>query len=372
MASPEIIDLESLLQPISDDSPTGSDAREDSSPTSKYQTIKTARHQARQAERQSVHDGNDSDAMEYWRQIESIAPQILKDQSKDLEVASWLAEALLRRHGISGLRDAFKLILGLVESFWDNLYPMPDEFGMETRVSCLAGLNGEGAEGVLIAPIRKVPLTAGDEPEPFGLWQYHQVNEINRIQDAAAKEAKLSSLGYNMDDIQNAVNSSSETFYVNLRDDIEECISSYKKAGALLDEHCGIADAPSIKNITSVLEECLSAINHIAAHKFPTVIETEESGDAEEGDAGANDSPAQKTTAARGPIATREDAFKQMLEIAEFFKKHEPHSPISYVLQKAVKWGGMSLGELIAELIPDSSSRERFSELTGVKNEDQT
>src|SRR5690606_35970383 len=70
-------------------------------------------------------------------------------------------------------------------------------------------------------------------------------------------------------------------------------------------------------------------------------------------------------------INSREAAFKQLTEIAEFFRKTEPHSPVSYVLEKAVKWGHMPLDELIIELIPEASSRTHFSQLTGVQsNED--
>ena len=67
----------------------------------------------------------------------------------------------------------------------------------------------------------------------------------------------------------------------------------------------------------------------------------------------------------------RKDAFRQLSEISEFFRKTEPHSPISYVLEKAVKWGDMGLAELVRELIPDSSSREYFGSLTGVKTDDE-
>ncbi|VUD66144.1 hypothetical protein TDB9533_03515 [Thalassocella blandensis] len=371
MASPELIDLESLLQPISDDTPTGNDVREDSSPTSAYQTIKAARNQARAAERQSVVDGNDSDALEFWRQIETLAPQIIKEQSKDLEVASWYIEAMVRRRGFGGLRDAFKLTLGLVENFWDNLHPMPDEYGMETRVSCLAGLNGEGAEGVLIAPVRKVEITEGDFPGPFSLWQYLQASDINKMADDSAKKSKIEAMGYSLEDVEKAVEASSEQFYVDLRDDISTCIETYKKLGQALDEKCGLQDAPSIRNITDVLDECLGAVNHVAKLKFPVAGEDGESaaedGEAETGSSG-NDGQVVQKVVAKGPIASREDAFKQLLEIAAYFKKTEPHSPVSYVLQKAVKWGGMSLGELISELIPDQSSREHFTELTGVES----
>ena len=46
MASPSIIDVEELLQPISEDQPQGADIREDPSPTSVYYQIKDARNAA--------------------------------------------------------------------------------------------------------------------------------------------------------------------------------------------------------------------------------------------------------------------------------------------------------------------------------------
>jgi len=371
MASPQIIDLDSLLQPISDELPTGTDVREDSSPTSTYQSIKSERNQARAAERQSVHDGESQEAQDHWRKIISLTPKLLTEQSKDLEVASWFAEAMIRCHGVAGLKDAFALIDGLITNFWDDLHPMPDEYGIETRVSCLSGLNGEGAEGVLIAPIRRVPITEGDYPGPFGLWQYHQALDAQKTADEAAKQSKIQKLGFGPDDIDKAVESSSQHFYVNLKDDLEAAIASYRDVGTKLDEHCGINDAPPTRTIVEVLEECLGAIKHIGKLKFPVDQAEEDEAEPSADDSTEGTSTPNTPKVAKGPIASRDDAFKQLLEIAEFFRKTEPHSPVSYVLQKAVKWGNMPLGELIGELIPDGSSRERYSELTGVVSDEE-
>ncbi len=82
--------------------------------------------------------------------------------------------------------------------------------------------------------------------------------------------------------------------------------------------------------------------------------------------AAAGGAPAQ---AASRALASREQAFKQMTEIAEYFRKTEPHSPVSYLLEKAVRWGNMPLHELMQELISDENTRTRFSELTGVKGQ---
>ncbi len=369
MASPDLIDIDSLLQPIPGDAPTGVDAREDPSASSLYQIIKNERNLARAAERQSIHDGDSLQAMQHWERVIEIAPEIIRDQSKDLEVASWYSEAVLRRHGFRGLRDSFRLIQGLIENFWEDLHPMPDEYGIETRVSCISGLNGEGAEGVLIAPIRKVHLTEGRDPGPFSLWQYQQSLDIQKAKDEPARKAKIESLGFDTTDIEKSVAGSSADFYPNIFDDLSESIDLFKTIGVKLDELCGLDDAPPTRTIVTTLDVCLGTIKHIGSLMLPSEeiaeeIENEES----ENEGGATSSLKAKT---KGPIATREDAFKQLIEIADFFRKTEPHSPVSYVLQKAVKWGNMPLAELIGELIPDTSSRERYSELTGVENNEE-
>ena len=44
-------------------------------------------------------------------------------------------------------------------------------------------------------------------------------------------------------------------------------------------------------------------------------------------------------------IRTREDAFRTLLKVAEFFRKTEPHSPISYTLEELVRRGRLPLAD---------------------------
>ncbi|MFC6981367.1 ImpA family type VI secretion system protein [Microbulbifer taiwanensis] len=159
MAFPNVIDIDALVAPISDDQPTGSDIREDRSPTSDYYTIKDARNSARAAERSALFDESDADLLAPWRDVAKTAEKILTKQSKDLEVASWYTEALIRLQGFSGLRDGFALIDRLVADHWEGLYPEPDEDGLETKVAPLSGLNGDGGDGTLMMPIRSAEIT---------------------------------------------------------------------------------------------------------------------------------------------------------------------------------------------------------------------
>ena len=368
MASEEIISLDQLLAPVSDNNGVGDNIREHTSQDSPYYKTKDARSAARAAERNNMFDSDTSEADGQWRKILELAPDILKNQAKDLEIASWYTEALIRQYGFPGLRDGFKLIKGLIEQYWDDLYPLPDEDGIETRVASLTGLNGEGAEGVLITPIRNVYITEGTEPGPFHYWKYQQALEVDKIIDEEVKKTKADKLGFSLSDVKKAVAESSESFYADLFDDLSETITVYREIGALLDKHCGINDSPPTSNIINILEDCFGTVKHIGKYKLP-----EPESDDEVTSETSDDSSSMNTSepvSISGPVKNREDAFKKLIEISEFFRKTEPHSPVSYKLERAVKWGDMPLESLIRELIPDSSARDFYSSLTGIKTDD--
>lgn len=368
MPSPLLLDIDSFLQPIAADNPTGNDLRTDISPKSDYSLIRDARKAARAAERMNIFESNSTDADEQWRKVLELAPKILKTQAKDLEVICWYTEALIRKAGFQGMRDGLAILQQLIERYWDNLYPLPDEEGIETRAAPIAGLNGEGAEGVLLAPIRSAHITERQPPGPFSLWQYKQALDVQRVTDETSRHEQASKAGFTLDDILKAVNLSSDAFYLDLRDDVNSCLETYQRISQLLDERCGAQHSPPTSNIINLLRETLGVINHVAKHKLPAPA-----ADAASGDMAATADASGRNPALSGPIKSREDAFAQLHHIAHFFRKTEPHSPISYAIDKAVKWGNMSLGDLMKELIPDTNSRDIYSSLTGVTTkEDQT
>ena len=59
---------------------------------------------------------------------------------------------------------------------------------------------------------------------------------------------------------------------------------------------------------------------------------------------------------------------KVLQEIADYFQTNEPHSPVSYMLQKTIKWSQMPLHEWLAQVIKSESPLESVQELLGVNN----
>src|SRR5690606_12094075 len=183
---------------------------------------------AREIERKNAAGADLGSPDDDWRKVLDLAPKILLQESKDLEVACWYAEALLRRHGFGGLRDGFKLLDGLLERHWEQLYPVPDEDGLETKVAPITGLNGTGHEGVLIPAIRTARITQGNSVGPFAYWQCQKALASQRIQSDDNREKEFKKLGFTYEDIEKAVRETSDKYMTDLRDDLIECIALYR------------------------------------------------------------------------------------------------------------------------------------------------
>ena len=366
MATENILNIEQLLAPISAENPCGVNLRDNEAPDSVYYELKDARNNARAIERNSIPgDATNDEHLEkpHWDLILKKAPQVIAEQSKDLEVAAWLTEALIRQHGFAGLNAGFILLNGLVQNFWDGLYPMPDEDGLSTRVAVLVGLNGNNNNGTLIAPINTAPLTKEGN---YSAWSYTQALELSKITDAAARTKKMQAGAVALDTIKAAVKPSASEFYVEMQANIEGSLQQFEQLETQLITLCG-SDAPQGNNIRKSLTAALAALNVIAKNILTPEVPEENAPAADgseisEDHAGAN-SPEFKLS---GNIKNRLEAFKGLQTIAEFFKRTEPHSPIGYTLEKVVRWGDMALPQLLAELIPDHNAKDYYEKVVGI------
>ena len=85
-------------------------------------------------------------------------------------------------------------------------------------------------------------------------------------------------------------------------------------------------------------------------------------------------SEAMETGAGAGPakakrLATREDALANLNEIAEYFRRTEPQSPLAYTIDEAIRRGRLTWPELIAELVKDDQVRGNILTSLGIKVE---
>jgi len=353
MASAPTIDVDALLAPISDDSPVGAKVRDDSSPTSAYLQLKDARAAARAAERRAEAAGEPAGPLSEWETIFELAPQVLAEQSKDLEISAWLVEALIRREGFAGLRDGFKLVRGLVEQYWDLLYSMEDEEGVVTKVAPITGLNGMGADGTLIQPMRMVLLTGsvGDDG-PFSGYHYEQAINLAQVADADARARQADAGAVTIERFTTAVNATGAPFYIELIGDLEGAVAEFDGLTNALYEKAG-RDAPPASNIRDLLRKILDAVLSFSKDLVTRYQATMEVA-APEAVAAAGGAPA--AAVAQGAISGREDALRTLGQVADYFRRSEPHSPIANSLDELVRRARMPFSDLLLELLGEETA----------------
>jgi len=83
-------------------------------------------------------------------------------------------------------------------------------------------------------------------------------------------------------------------------------------------------------------------------------------------DVGGGEGPAGVTLPGGYP-RDREQAFKTLLQLADYFRRTEPHSPLSYTIEQAVRWGRMPLPDLLDEIIQEDGARQNLFRLAGIR-----
>lgn len=375
MASEPTLDLQRLAAPIGDDRPTGVYLKEADYP--RLQAAKDLRSAAVAAERKQRELAmyTEEDLLEIpeadrqieppdWRAVRDACCEILSDHSKDLWVAAWLVEANARLAGFAGLRDGFLLVRDLAESFWGDLYPPADEDeGYIDTVAQLTSLNGEDGPGTLIVPIQEIPLIPGHPEASFATYR----QATGGGGQVAMSEAEFFAATRQVDPAR----------LRDLEDDLAAAIEAFAGMNAALESRCGSHDglpvAPPSSHIRSTLEEIRRTLGLLTRDVLSggAVAGVEDAGDADDTAGGGSPAPGGLTRTGVDPaqvqVNNREDAFRMLLKASEFFRKTEPHSPVSYMLQQAVRFGRMELPDLLKELISDEDVLRRFAERTGVE-----
>jgi type VI secretion system protein ImpA len=367
--APENFNLDALLAPIPGELSVGADLRQDFSPQSIYYRLRDARAEARAAERAADGDGSDDQTPPQWRSVRDLASKALEGATKDLEIAAWYTEALLRSDGLDGLAAGARLLAGLAGQFWDDgLYPVPDEDGIPTRVAPITGLNGEGADGTLIQPLRKLTLFARPDGAPLYYYQYEDAVTVAGIAETARRQARLASGSLAFDEVESWARAAGQAHFASQRQNVAAALAAWGEMSAILEAKAG-ADGPSTSRVRDLLGEIAGAIAKYApaiTDEPPPLDEPLAAQAALAGDAGVAGSGA-GAGAAASRAATRDDMLRELARIAEWFRKTEPNSPLAYTLDDAVRRGRMSWPELLAELVGDAGSRNAILTSLGIR-----
>ncbi len=352
-------ELEALVLPIADGSPAGSNLRLDASDLT-FQRIQQSRSEVL-PEVDPTGAGKPAD----WAAVARDCEAALKQKSKDLELAAWLAEAWSRTRGFGGLRDGLRLTLNLCDAFWDSLHPGLEDGALDLALRARP-LTWLGSSRNLLRSVSLSPLVAVEGRGPLSFEDHKLallVDEKAVLPDKRQHQEMVARGLYGAEEWRARLTSAGSESLAALHAEVTECQKAVAALRELVAKRFPDGDAPNLIPLTDLLGEIRAQLDpHVAPPPAPAA-ETPAAAPA------ASQSQPAAAPAARGPIASRADALRALAEAGEYFRKHEPHSPISPLISRAVRWGSMPFEAVLREVVQDDAALAKVWNTLGITTE---
>lgn len=345
------MDVETLLIPLAGETPCGMSLLHDAV----YDAIRFAR----QNDDASLPQGVWAKPLKKadWAESMRLCTGVLTDRSKDIQIAAWLGEAWISQDGIAGGIRAVALMDGLCERFWQDIHPLPRDNDLDFRIAPINWADGRWAEAVLLrvwlvrgTGVSQGNYTLGDWNDALALQ-----NDIVKNKNALAAAEKSGA------PIFARIMESVATMPLSALSDALEGVNIWIEAllGLQLTlEQQMPGDAPrqnklhnTLQAIEDVLHQCLTQHPKYIAPAEPLI--QNDHIDAENNDiSNSNEFPMQELN--------RENAYRKLVDIAHFLSGIEPHSPVPYLIWRAISWGRMPFDELMNELIKNNGEMQKI------------
>ncbi|MGA2890550.1 MAG: type VI secretion system protein TssA [Terracidiphilus sp.] len=337
-----------LLTPIAGDNPAGEDLYYDKV----FELIREARRE--DTDDLPVGDWELSQKKKAdHRAVIKLAGESLAKKSKDIRLAGWLLESLLRIEGFSVLAPGIELLRAVQETFWNGFYPVIEEGGdLELRI-----LSVEASASVIAAAVRKVPLTrSGLSYEDF--LESRTVGYEKDATTDAKQEARKDSIDrgrLSAEDFDQAYAGSPKSLYIEAVSALEESLQSTKHLGEFNEQVYG-SNVPNLLKLQTALSDVHRVAESLLIERrktdpdpIPVVEEpAAESGGQEatdsavesEGDGETSEQIIRPRPARASQLSRITDAYALVVESSEFIFDKDPMSPVPYLV-----CAGLRLGE---------------------------
>lgn len=362
-----ILDMETLLAPIAGGDPAGEDIRYGG----EYDLIKEARREEIDLP-QGVWKADRKRAE--WAEVIRLAVGVLSDRSKDLQVAAWLCEALLARHGVPGLVAGLELSAALLNGYGDDCHPRADEDGDLSRRALIFEWLNERLVVLLLTLSVTNPPADREQGLTFGDFLNSQ-----RLQAVGGRESRPPTRGglvpVTLQMFIATVRATPAPFYRALYQGLTASLAALDRLKHALDSALG-NQAPSMHDLSERLHDMTQWVLVTLRERGEEPAMTHEQPDED----AASDSPLAPEMAealetppnpalAVAAITSRREAYRQLAEIADFLAKTEPHSPTPYLLHRIVQWRDLPLPALLLELSRGRRDVAAIFELLGLPEE---
>ncbi|MGH8550949.1 MAG: type VI secretion system protein TssA [Methylococcales bacterium] len=330
-------DLDSYLVALSEDAPCGVDLDGDH--------LFTALERAALGRPEQQMGGSVKEAEPpNWSAVKKDAIGLL-GRTRDLRIVKILSEASLHLDGLPGFHDCLRLFSGLLEQFWDPVHPRLDPEDDNDPTLRINVLNGLCDFDRMIRPLNKVPIVESRGIGSFGIRDIQIASgRIPRSEgsgvaslaeiDAAFKDCDLEGL--------------KSTFAAG-----KGCQEELQKIEQAFTSRLGAQDSPDFSALESVLKE----IKQVLSQRISARTGEDAGSDGDQSESGPGSQATAATPRSTGAIQGPQDVIRVLDQLCDYYRKHEPSSPIPILLRRARNLVSKDFMEIMKDLAPGGVSQ---------------
>ncbi|CAH8242396.1 ImpA family type VI secretion system protein [Vibrio aestuarianus] len=393
---------EELLTPINDDMPCGVYLKNDKSA---FRPLRNEFNVA-QTSLRKLSQNPSSDDLERlleenhqnWLTLSQSLHRCFVDTTRDIELIGWfLVSQMLLDNTLNSTANTLEWLTELVEHQWVSLNPVLADSKLKSdteqakiteqtqvKVKAFFQISGDSEQSSLLyAPLLLMPLV--DNVTFFDYQSAEQKGTVNEL-----KQLVAGSIAHERNHIVDKLANISRCL---------ESVENLRKKTLIYSQEARVT-APNfgfVKNLFTKFDNALQQLTNVKHTAKKPVTPTEEMAsmelsleahDMNKDVSHMANSTSIQTVTEQTPIVrgtnnlsetaernriNRDLAFHQLRELSDYFRQSEPHSPISFLLEKAIRWGYLSLPELLQEMMEeqDGNSLSKIFNAAGLDHLDQ-
>ena len=311
--------LESLLAPLSAESPCGADPEYDPDFLALLEASMT---RAEQQYGTTVIPAQEPD----WLSVHQRASALVQ-RTRDLRAAVMFTRSAARVEGLPGAACGLQLVRGLLERFWDDVHPRLDPNDGRDPTARLNALQALSHAQAGLADLRSASLTG----RRGGVT-------VRDLELALGRGLPLPGESLPSEDAVLAGAQAAIAARLELAEQMLEAAGAGQALVACFEQRLGAANTPDLEALCKLLA--------------PLAVAARRAGGVPAGGDAAGGPDAAPEPAPAGALNTREDVIRSLERACEWIERNEPTNPAPLLIRRSQRLMSKSFVDIIRDLVP--------------------
>ncbi|MGE6796814.1 type VI secretion system protein TssA [Psychrobacter okhotskensis] len=312
-----------------------------------------------------------------WDFVKNQCADLLSHTSKDMKLALWYVDALSHTNHLAGISHGLSVLQAFNDEYWLTMYPPLD--GEEDSMDIRAGLLSWFVKA-LTDDIKQLSLA--DSKAGNYNYNYYLTARDHDKQRQQNPDSETSNQ-LTLSDYNHAIKTSNEAWQQALMSNLNKVTEQWQTLTDQLNNLMGM-DAPVFAPVTDLLVALTQHLRPLipeysddnsnsAQDSVADIMDSMGDSDSVMSDSSGQSASAKNISSTsfnpsnRDHQSNRQQALKLLGQIQDYFATNEPHSPVTFLLGRAIDWADMPLDQWLTHIIKNEDQLATLSDMIGIQ-----